>query len=61
MFDILQKVVLKIAKFQNQIVDYVLAQIGKASNIHVLGDYQSGIDTGLIEIFLFVMNFEINI
>lgn len=51
MFDILQKVVLKHLGLE-EIIDHVLAQIGKVNEIHVLGDYAKGIDTGLIEVLL---------
>ena len=51
MFDILQKVVLKHLGLE-EIIDHVLAQIGEVNEIHVLGDYAKGIDTGLIEVLL---------
>ena len=51
MFEILQKVVLKHLGLE-EIIDHVLAQIGEVNEIHVLGDYAKGIDTGLIEVLL---------
>ena len=46
MFEILQKVVLKHLGLE-EIIDHVLAQIGEVNEIHVLGDYAKGIDTGI--------------
>ena len=51
MFEILQKVVLKHLGLE-EIIDHVLAQIGEVNEIHVLGDYAKGIDTGIIEVLL---------
>ena len=51
MFEILQKVVLKHLGLE-EIIDHVLAQIGEVKEIHVVGDYAKGIDTGLIEVLL---------
>ena len=51
MFEILQKVGLKHWGLE-EIIDHVLAQIGEVNEIHVLGDYAKGIDTGLIEVLL---------
>ena len=51
MFEILQKVVLKHLGLE-EVIEHVLAQIGEVNEIHVLGDYAKGIDTGLIEVLL---------
>lgn len=51
MFDMLQKVVLKHLGLE-EIIEHVLAQIGEVNEIHVLGNYAKGLDSGLIEILL---------
>ena len=51
MFDILRKVVLKHLGLED-IIDHVLNQIGQVNEIHVLGDYAKGLDSGLIEVLL---------
>ena len=51
MFEILRKVVLKHLGLED-IIEHVLNQIGEVNEIHVLGDYAKGLDTGLIEVLL---------
>ena len=51
MFEILRKVVLKHLGLED-IIDHVLNQIGEVNEIHVLGDYAKGLDSGLIEVLL---------
>jgi len=51
MFEILQKVVFKHLGLE-EIVDHVLAQMGEVVQIHLIGDYAKGLDTGSIEVLL---------
>ena len=51
MFEILQKVVFKHLGLED-IVEHVLAQMGNVLQIHLIGDYAKGLDTGLIEVLL---------
>tara|TARA_X000000950_G_C13890358_1_gene650586 strand:- start:1796 stop:2305 length:510 start_codon:yes stop_codon:yes gene_type:complete len=51
MFEILQKVVFKHLGLE-QIVEHVLAQMGEVGEIHLIGDYAKGLDTGSIEVLL---------
>ena len=51
MFEILQKVVYKHLGLED-IVEHVLSQIGDVNEIHLIGDYAKGLDTGKIEIML---------
>ena len=51
MFEILQKVVFKHLGLED-IVEHVLAQMGAVQQIHLIGDYARGLDTGLIEVLL---------
>ena len=51
MYEILRKVVLKHLGLED-IIEHVLNQIGEVNEIHVLGDYAKGLDTGLIEVLL---------
>ena len=51
MFEILQKVVFKHLGLE-QIVEHVLAQMGDVGEIHLIGDYAKGLDTGSIEVLL---------
>ena len=51
MFEILRKVVLKHLGLED-IIEHVLKQIGQVNEIHVLGDYAKGLDSGLIEVLL---------
>ena len=51
MFEILQKVVFKHLGLE-EIVEHVLAQMGKVKEIHLVGDYAKGLDTGSIEVLL---------
>ena len=51
MFEILQKVVFKHLGLED-IVEHVLAQMGEVQQIHLIGDYAKGLDTGLIEVLL---------
>ncbi len=51
MFEILQKVVFKHLGLE-EIVEHVLAQMGKVNEIHLIGDYAKGLDTGSIEVLL---------
>ena len=45
MFEILQKVVFKHLGLED-IVEHVLAQMGEVQQIHLIGDYAKGLDTG---------------
>jgi len=51
MFEILQKVVYKHLGLED-IVEHVLSQIGDVNEIHLIGDYAKGLDSGKIEIML---------
>tara|TARA_B100000989_G_C19359134_1_gene392486 strand:+ start:88 stop:597 length:510 start_codon:yes stop_codon:yes gene_type:complete len=51
MFEILQKVVFKHLGLE-EIVEHVLAQMGQVGEIHLIGDYAKGLDTGSIEVLL---------
>ena len=51
MFEILQKVVFKHLGLE-EIVEHVLAQMGDVVEIHLIGDYAKGLDTGSIEVLL---------
>ncbi len=51
MFEILQKVVYKHLGLED-IVEHVLEQIGDVEEIHLIGDYAKGLDSGKIEIML---------
>ena len=51
MFEILQKVVFKHLGLE-EIVEHVLAQMGEVKEIHLIGDYARGLDTGSIEVLL---------
>ena len=51
MFEILQKVVYKHLGLED-IVEHVLSQIGDVKEIHLIGDYAKGLDSGKIEIML---------
>ena len=51
MFEILQKVVFKHLGLED-IVEHVLAQMGKVQQIHLIGDYVKGLDTGTIEVMV---------
>ena len=51
MFEILQKVVFKHLGLED-IVEHVLAQMGEVQQIHLIGDYAKGLDSGSIEIML---------
>ena len=51
MFEILQKVVFKHLGLED-IVEHVLAQIGDVQQIHLIGDYAKGLDSGNIEVML---------
>ena len=51
MFEILQKVVFKHLGLE-EIVEHVLAQMGEVMEIHLIGDYAKGLDTGSIEVLL---------
>ena len=51
MFEILQKVVYKHLGLED-IVEHVLRQIGDVKEIHLIGDYAQGLDSGKIEIML---------
>ena len=51
MFEILQKVVFKHLGLED-IVEHVLAQMGEVQQIHLIGDYAKGLDTGNIEVLL---------
>ena len=51
MFEILQKVVFKHLGLED-IVEHVLAQMGEVLQIHLIGDYAKGLDTGNIEVLL---------
>ena len=51
MFEILQKVVFKHLGLED-IVEHVLAQMGAVQQIHLIGDYARGLDTGMIEVLL---------
>ena len=51
MFDILQKVVYKHLGLED-IVDHVLNQMGEVKQIHLIGDYAKGLDSGKIEVLL---------
>ena len=51
MFEILQKVVFKHLGLE-EIVEHVLAQMGDVGEIHLIGDYAKGLDTGSIEVLL---------
>ena len=51
MFEILQKVVYKHLGLED-IVDHVLNQMGEVKQIHLIGDYAKGLDTGNIEVLL---------
>jgi predicted transcriptional regulator len=51
MFEILQKVVYKHLGLED-IVENVLSQIGDVNQIHLIGDYAKGLDSGKIEIML---------
>lgn len=51
MFEILQKVVFKHLGLE-EIIEHVLAQMGEVLQIHLIGDYAKGLDTGNIEVLL---------
>ena len=51
MFEILQKVVYKHLGLED-IVDHVLNQMGEVKQIHLIGDYAKGLDSGKIEVLL---------
>ena len=51
MFEILQKVVYKHLGLED-IVEHVLNQIGDVKEIHLIGDYAKGLDSGEIEVML---------
>ena len=51
MFEILQKVVFKHLGLED-IIEHVLAQMGEVEQIHLIGDYAKGLDTGNIEVLL---------
>ena len=51
MFEILQKVVFKHLGLED-IVEHVLAQMGEVKQIHLIGDYAKGLDTGNIEVMV---------
>ena len=51
MFEILQKVVFKHLGLED-IVEHVLAQMGEVQQIHLIGDYAKGLDSGSIEVML---------
>ena len=51
LFEILQKVVYKHLGLED-IVEHVLEQIGDVEEIHLIGDYAKGLDSGKIEIML---------
>ena len=51
MFEILQKVVFKHLGLED-IVEHVLAQMGDVKQIHLIGDYAKGLDSGNIEVML---------
>lgn len=51
MFEILQKVVYKHLGLED-IVDHVLNQMGEVRQIHLIGDYAKGLDSGKIEVLL---------
>jgi len=51
MFEILQKVVYKHLGLE-EIVDHVLNQMGEVKQIHLIGDYAKGLDSGKIEVLL---------
>ena len=51
MFEILQKVVYKHLGLED-LVEQVLSQIGDVKEIHLIGDYAKGLDSGKIEIML---------
>ncbi len=51
MFEILQKVVFKHLGLED-IVEHVLAQMGAVQQIHLIGDYAKGLDTGTIEVMV---------
>jgi predicted transcriptional regulator len=51
MFEILQKVVYKHLGLED-IVDHVLNQMGEVKQIHLIGDYAKGLDSGQIEVLL---------
>lgn len=51
MFEILQKVVYKHLGLE-EIVEHVMAQMGEVMEIHLIGDYAKGLDTGSIEVLL---------
>ncbi len=51
MFEILQKVVYKHLGLE-EIVDHVLNKMGEVKQIHLIGDYAKGLDSGKIEVLL---------
>ena len=51
MFEILQKVVYKHLGLE-EIVDHVLNKMGEVMQIHLIGDYAKGLDSGKIEVLL---------
>ena len=51
MFEILQKVFFKHLGLED-IIEHVLAQMGEVEQIHLIGDYAKGLDTGNIEVLL---------
>ena len=57
MFEILQKVVFKHLGFE-EIVEHVMAKMGDVRQIHLLGDYAKGLDTGTIEVMLIGENLD---
>ena len=59
MFEILQKVVFKHLGLED-IVESVLDQMGDVREIHLLGDYAKGRDTGQIEVLLIGRNLNNN-
>ena len=57
MFEILQKVVFKHLGLE-EIVEHVMAKMGDVRQIHLLGDYAKGLDTGTIEVMLIGENLD---
>ena len=57
MFEILQKVVFKHLGLE-EIVEHVMAKMGDVLQIHLLGDYAKGLDTGTIEVMLIGENLD---
>ena len=57
MFEILQKVVFKHLGLE-EIVEHVMAKMGDVCQIHLLGDYAKGLDTGTIEVMLIGENLD---